>query len=251
MRASTSFGYFATIARRPLDEGVVAAGPAGNDGLDIEPLEFGCLFRNRCQFAGALCGIRGPGIRSDAVVAVQQLKTGAEIARRCHRDSPLRHRGLGIEFGRLAEGSLRLDKPERVHLRHALIKELLRVGTSGGDWEVNGAHAVHQLRGQRGGVLRRLRSARVTTGFVRTLRGDSTDAIETTRRSFMAHPLSVGGRSDRPVGPLARTCPRWPLRRGRHARSHTFAPCAPPRLLPASTRDRSPGRRAQSARVCR
>ena len=65
----------------------------------------------------------------------------------------MRHRRFGVELRGLQEGPLGFARPERMHLRYALIEELLRFRTLRRDREMDGSLPFEQFRRQGGGAL--------------------------------------------------------------------------------------------------
>ena len=56
----------------------------------------------------------------------------------------------GIQRGGLQETALRLARPERMHLRQALVEELLRLGIGGRDRQMHRSHTGQDLAGSVG-----------------------------------------------------------------------------------------------------
>ena len=143
--------------------GILGIGIAARgDGGDVQFLEVGGLAGYLAQFDGFLGG--NPRARSGGRHGLSEegaeridLEARAPVAGSHHRDAPLRHRRGGVERGGLQEAALGFARPEGVHLRDALIEELLRFRAGGGDREVDGAHAGQEFRGQgrREGARRR------------------------------------------------------------------------------------------------
>src|SRR5512138_638963 len=87
-------------------------------------------------------------------------------ARGHHGNAPVRHGRVGIEGCRLQEGALRLGRPERVHLGHALIEELLSLRTGSRDREVDFTLPLEKARRQRGCDAPRRRGAQIQFGLL-------------------------------------------------------------------------------------
>ena len=101
------------------------------------------------------------------------LETRPPVAGGHHRDAPLRHGRRRVERGGLQETALRLARPEGMHLRQALVEELLRFGIGGRDRQVHRSHAGQDFRGQR--RRERARRRRAIVGALRRLgRGGET-----------------------------------------------------------------------------
>ena len=166
--ASTSPGCAASKARMPLTKassGSLASGSrraataamyifsrsVALPGTWLNSTAFFAAMRAR-EVAGATCLAEEGAERVD-------LESRPPIAGGDHGDAPLRHGRRRVERGGLQEAALRLARPERMHLRHALVEELLRLGVGCGDREMHGPHAGQDLGGQRGSERTRRRRA--------------------------------------------------------------------------------------------
>src|SRR5208337_4971780 len=132
--------------------------------VDVHQLEVARPSRNATQVEGALRGIHGSlhiGLQlfrllwvvlrrvCRSTVHKLQLKPWPVVACGNHGDTPPRHRGRWIERRRLQETTFGLAYPEGVHLRDALVKELLSPGVCRGDREMDAPLAFEKLCGQR------------------------------------------------------------------------------------------------------
>ncbi len=157
----------------------VARCPARRLRLDVEPLTLRDLVAERHGLGDGLsradCRIHGGAVRgacdclrilagrscrrgaAPAVVRIaHQLKCGAVVASRAHRDAPVRHRHLRVERCRLQARALGLLEPEGMDLRDALQEKLPCLLRRGGDRKISrGTHPWMQRGGQQ-----RLRAGR-------------------------------------------------------------------------------------------
>ena len=63
-----------------------------------------------------------------------------------HRNAPLRHRAIRVEFGGALKRTIRFVKPKRMHQRQSLIEKRLRFGGFRGYGHLHLAVTFHQLR---------------------------------------------------------------------------------------------------------
>ena len=203
--ASTSPGWAASSARMPLTKassGSLASGSRrAATAAMYSLLEVGRLARNLAQLDGLLrrdrarARWRGGDLLAEERAEGVDLESRPPVAGGYHGDAPLRHGRRRVERGGLQEAALRFARPERVHLRHALVEELLRFGAGGGDREVHGSHAGQELGGQRGSE--RARRRRAIVAALRRLRHGGESESE-SRANFMDG-SPVGARSDERV----------------------------------------------------
>ena len=176
---------------------------ARGDGRDVHLFEIGGFPWRLAQFhrlrggcARARC--RGSHLLAEERVEGIDLESRTPIAGRHHGDAPIRHGRGWVQRGGLQKAALRLARPERVHLRHALVEESLRFGARRGDGQMYRSHAVQNPGGQRGRQRARRRSAVVGPSAV--VRQRSRQRQSGTVASFMDDP-PVDAQSGAPVDP--------------------------------------------------
>ena len=191
---------FRKYRAQPSDIGVVGfmlrGDPPAGYGDDIHLFDVGRLAGNGGQFLSAFCGFDRARFRprdqpSNHFVQIVDLETRAVVAGRHHRDSPLRHRRIGIKRRSLQETALRFARPEGMQLRHALVEELLRFGVRSRDRKVYLALAGENLRGQRGRDSAGRRDAQIAAGFL-GLSGGQTNCQQ--HEKYLAHSFILAQR---------------------------------------------------------
>ena len=164
--------HFARMRRQqcahPFDEGLLGILGIGiaprRDGGDVHLLQIGRLAWDLAQLHRLLR--RQPRARrgrrhllAEECAECVDLESRPPIAGGYHGDAPVRHGRRRVQRGSLQEAALRLARPEGMHLRHALVEELLRLGVGGRDRQMHRPHAGQDLRGQRGRERARRRRA--------------------------------------------------------------------------------------------